>query len=191
MRSLLLAALLALAPTSVHAQRDADVHALATVCASELAFRGSVEECAAIAGVLERRATRFEMAFSAFARVYAASAFDTDRRDERGYLAHLRLDGREPAQWPTTIVLADGRVVRHAPWRHYQRDWLGLVEAARSILRGELIDPCPDADHWGQAIEGSVDMQRAERAGWERVCGDRGFRNAFWRVRRGEASRGE
>lgn len=167
-----------------HAQRTEDVHALVTVCVSEIGFDGDPRECAALHGVLARRAERFGMRFASFARVYSDRAFDRGRRDDRAYVAHLELDCREPAFWPTTVVVAPRgagplQVRQHAPWRAYRQRCRNLVALAREILRGAIGDPCAAA-HWGARY--GVDLERARRAGWVEVCTEYRFRNAFWAV---------
>lgn len=185
-RLAIICAVLAIAVVPARAQRRDDVRTLAIVCASETGFDGSAEECAAIHGVLSRRADRVGMTFSAFARVYSDRAFDADRRDARAYLPHLRLDGREPMRWPTTSMIAPeglgpSRVRPHPSWSAYRARWLRLVEGARAVLRGDVEDPCR-ADHWG----GAMDDHRAERAGWVRAECAVETANHFWRVPRRE-----
>lgn len=165
---------------AAHAQasRD-DVLALARVCVSEGGFRIADRECAAIFGVLSRRAARYDMALAAFARVYSSLAFDTARTDRRAYVAHLRPDGHEPARWPSSIAPEGTGPSRaqHAPWTAYRRLWLARLESASRILRGEIADPFPTSSHWG----GAMDDHRAVRAGWIRVD-DGSTANHFWRV---------
>lgn len=52
-------------------------------------------------------------------------------------------------------------------------------ERAEAFCRGEVRDPCPRCKHWGIKIPGSIDMRRAERAGWVRL--GFGWRLAWWR----------
>lgn len=176
-------------------QRITPQLALARICASEVGMNGDIDrtlsECAAIYAVLTGRAERTGMSFMTMARAYSSSVFDTTRRDQRMYIPHLRPDGREPHGWPTQISVRrrDGtvRITDHAPWSAYRERWLALYEGAGRIVRGEVTSACSEApDHWGMSHAWSVDMQRAERAGWTRMdCGD--TRNAFWRVPRSES----
>ena len=159
--------------------------ALARICASEIGLTGSSEECAAIHDVLSRRSSRRGNPFMWTARAYSSRVFDPSRRDARAWIAHLRPDGRAPHGWPTHVTVRRGgetHVVRHAPWGAYRARWLTLYETAGRILRGEIDSPCDGVvDHWG--MRSGVDLERAQRAGWQEVhCGE--TRNAFWRVAR-------
>lgn len=171
------AALCGLAAVPVVAQgRVSDQLAVSRVCASEIGLTGEHEECAAIHAVLRGRADRAGISLVAMARAYSSRVFDLDRSDPRRWVAHLRVDGREPAGWPDV-----------ASWSHHRPRWLALYEAAGAILRGELEHGCEAGalDYWGMSLEGSIDMRRAERAGWTRVECPESYRNAYWRVERG------
>lgn len=56
--------------------------------------------------------------------------------------------------------------------------WAPVIARARAFLRGEVPNPCPGADHWGDR---RGDLLRARRAGW-RMAGCTGTLNAFWRM---------
>lgn len=164
-------------------ERISDQLALARICASEVGFYGDHEECAAIHQVLRRRAERLGFRFITAARAYSGRVFDTDRRDPRAYVAHLRPDGRRPALWPTiSVTRRRGQtIVRpHAPWTAFRDRWLALYEAAGRIVRGELASECQTPpDHWG--MRGGIDLERARRAGWVEIdCGETA--NAFWSI---------
>lgn len=164
--------------------RIGDQLALARIGASECGLTCTDDELAAIALALHTRAARMGMRFEAFARVYSAEVFNTARRDQRAWIAHLRADGREPAHWPA-FVTRRGTVWLHLPWRAARSRWLSLYERAGRVVRGEVAARCDGIEHWGMSDPASADYQRAIRAGWERIdCGD--TRNAFWRVPREE-----
>lgn len=171
----LIAAVAVVAP--VGAQRVDRQTALGRLCASEIGLTGSHEECAAIHSVIARRAEWHSMRWITMARAYSSRVFDRSRTDHRAWVAHLRADGTAPEGWPAV-----------ASWRAARPRWLALHEAAGAIVRGEIESGCegPIA-HWGMSRPGSIDMVRAERAGWLRAACPEGFRNAFWIVpRRGD-----
>lgn len=182
MRPLLLiaAALCGLAAMPVAAQQERVARvdpqtAISRVCASEIGLTGEHEECAAIHAVLRGRAERAGISLVSMARAYSSRVFELDRTDARRWVAHLDARGREPLGWPDV-----------ASWSHHRPRWLALHDAAGAILRGEIEHGCEgDLDHWGMSLEGSIDMRRAERAGWTRVVCPESYRNAYWRVERG------
>ncbi len=152
----------AFVPTA-HAQRMDDVLALGAVCVSEAGFDVHSDECSAIASVLRSRCRGCTMATAA--RLYSRRVFDNTRRDSRAWLAHLRPDGGVPSHWPS-----------NASWAQYRSRWLGVLDLAGSILRGDVVHRCemPPA-HWG----GIVDDRRARRMRLVRIdCGS--TRNRFY-----------
>jgi hypothetical protein len=168
-----------------------DELALARICVSEIGFdvgRGddldARRECAAIASVLRARDEVIDGDLGAAMRAYSSRVFDPTRRDPRAWIAHLRLDGREPAHWPTVVIErapeADGasRVRPHPPWAAYRALWSGALDTARAVLAGEIDHACAAAPaHWGARY--GVDLERARRAGWTEIdCGETG--NAFY-----------
>lgn len=146
---------------------DTTVEALARVCAAEAGWDTRTGDCAAIVHLLRRRAQRHEIRVATMARLYSSRHFDRERLDRRRWIAGLRLDGRRPGGWP-------GRL----PWSRYRAAWRQVIAHVRAVLRGEVGDPCPGADHWG----GPMDDWRARAAGWARVECSSSTRNRFWNV---------
>lgn len=146
--------------------------ALARICASEVGLRGSYEECAAIVAVLRDRAARNGWTLLGAARRYSTNVFNRERTDDRAWVAHLTPDGRQPAGWPTSVVVHRGGrevVRRHLPWSAYRDSWLRLYAAVRQILRGEIQPDCAQPPHhWGCRTCG--DSERALSHGWGEVA---------------------
>lgn len=170
-----LAALLAcqcvtLRTAGAQGSREPLVRDLSAVCTGEAGWDPATGDCAAIVHVLRGRAERQGVSLARM--VHAYSGRHTGREaSPRPWVAHLRLDGEQPAEWPAS-----------ASWTRYRQPWLVLVAHVRDVLAGNVDDPCDgEADHWG----GPMDDHRAERAGWTRLdCGP--TRNHFWHVARRE-----
>jgi len=148
------------------APRPVDAEACARVSVGEAGWDPATGDAAAITNVLRRRAERRGVSISRMARLYSTGHFD-GARSRRRWIAGLTLAASRPSGWPAQLA-----------WRgDYRARWLAMVEHVRSVLRGEVPDPCPGADHWG----GPMDDWRAERAGWARVECRSPTRNRFWR----------
>lgn len=143
---------------------------LARICAGEagLVDANEIGDCAAIVHVLQRRAERQGVPLTYMTRAYSGRHVGVEA-SPRPWVAGLRLDGRQPAEWPAS-----------ASWARYRPAWLELVRHVDDVLEGAVLNPCPGADHWG----GRMDDHRAERAGWTRIECDMPTRNRFWRVPR-------
>jgi hypothetical protein len=190
--TLALALVASILPSLVHAQaprdRISDQLALARLCASEVGFPERLsdgrwqfyDDCAAIYQAIQTGADNTDMRWQSFARAYSGRVFDQTLTHARSWVAHLRVDGREPHNWPTQrfIPQRDGtvRVERHAPWNAFREAWLALYEHAGRIIAGEVIAPCESTiSDWG----GAMDRERAERIGLiPVVCGT--TRNDFY-----------
>lgn len=160
------------------APRPADAEACARVAVGEAGWDPATGDAAAITHVLRRRAERRDVSISRMARLYSTGHFDGSR-SRRRWIVGLTLAASRPSGWPAQLA-----------WRgDYRARWLAMVEHVRSVLRGEVEDPCSgEADHWGSRSEQLPDIHRARAAGWEQLdCG--ATANAFWRVpRRGDAT---
>ena len=126
---------------------------LAQACYLESDYR--VDECAAIAHVLVRRAHGGDVA-------KMAHAYSLDKHTPRARRAR--------------------HLPRGLPARELPR-WLELVATAQGVLDGTVANPCPRAMHWGSRTL-PTDVARAERAlgqgRWRVVRCTRGMANAFY-----------
>ena len=164
---------LALRVQSQDAPRASERLDLGRICVGEGGWSSTeTGDCAAIAFVLQRRAELRGLSLRAMARAYSGRHLGT-RASPRPWIAGLRLDGGMPRRWPAS---------RRA-WSRYRGRWLDVLEYAQDVLDGEVLDPCPGADHWGMRT--GIDWERAQRAGWDLVECDLPTRNAFWHVPRG------
>ncbi len=153
-----------------HAQEwppPASVEALARVCVGEAGFDSTeTGDCTAIVLTLRRRAIRRRVSVVRMAELYSTRHFDRDRDDARAWIAGLIYSAERPQAWPENLR-----------WARYRPRWIAVLRHVRAVLRGEVPDPCPAADHWG--MRHGIDWERAQRAGWREVsCGE--TRNAFW-----------
>lgn len=178
LRVLALAALLAVYALVLSGRAGASSSPLAAEdCArigiGEAGWDPATGDAAAITHLLQRRADRQGLSLRRMARLYSSSHFD-EGRTHRRWVVGLTTEARRPPGWPSGL-----------PWRGgYRELWLRMLEHVRAVLRGEVPDPCPGADHWG----GAMDDWRAERAGWERVDCSTPTRNHFWRVPRAQGA---
>lgn len=179
MRTVILAAALVLFVTSAHAQHESDALVLARICAHEAGWSAHESgDCAAIATVLLRLAEDRGWTFRAAAYAYSGRALrgETSRR----YYAELDEHGTQPASWPGHRWVTRGDIVVAEPgpsWSRFRPRWLALLDHARAVLAGEVVDACADPpDDWG----GRVDRRRAARLGLVEVdCGE--THNDFYR----------
>lgn len=134
---------------------------LARVAVAESSWSSPADR-AAIWHVLARRADRLGWSIPAMVRQYSSPI----RRGEwpRG----LDASGRRPPGFPPRLS-----------WEAHRPRWEAILEEARAFLRGEVPDPCPDAQHFGDR---AGDFLRARAAGWSQVsCGNTA--NLFWKTR--------
>ena len=156
------------------------VHALAIMLVSESGFAtqctatpepGCVGDAAAIFHVIRRRSERGGRTWLASARAYSPRALG--RRPlgpgaRRGWIPHLRLDGRRPERWPARI-----------PWSRYRPDWRRALDHAQQVVEGRVPDPCPGADGWGMRTGTEYTNPRDVWA-WREVPCSAPTLNAFW-----------
>lgn len=84
---------------------------------------------------------------------------------------NLRADGREPTNWPRTVMerapTGDGlvRVRPHPAWGNFRADWLRIYAAAREAVDTLTLD---DVDEWG-VCDGPVHDWGSPRLDHERA----------------------
>jgi len=141
------------APTWQGARIDRDaVLTGARLCVGETGFRDH-ETCAAMIGVIARRAARRDVCFSRMATLYSRALRSPQPGRRWVPLLH---DAPEPPQFWAG-----------ASWGFYRPQFAAMIAHVRSVLAGDVGDPCPSAEHFG----GHMDSHRM-RSGWVRVCDD-------------------
>ncbi len=163
-------------PTAEAQSRASDTLLLARICVHESGWDSPLD-CAAIHQVLVAGAAREDMSYRSYAYSYSGRALRGET--SRSWVAHLREDGREPENWPRTVVVRRGGelvVQPHASWAAFRDRWLVTLETARMVMSGALSHSCETPPHdWG----GRVDRARARRLGLIPVeCGE--TRNDFY-----------
>lgn len=140
---------------------------LARICVSESGW-DSPADCSAILEVLRWGGYHHGTHWLTHAQSYSRRLFGGARR-HRGWPSHLRVDGEEPEQWPSTVA-----------WSAYRARWLSILATARRMAAHPTAN-CEEAPtDWG----GRVDLDRARRLGMVPVsCG--ATRNWFF-VRRSQ-----
>lgn len=98
------------------------------------------------------------------------------------WIRDLRLDGTEPAGWPTQLS-----------WPAYRAKWLSLLALAADWVEKRPPHPCPRANHYGGDCSDSYGACDPPGPCWERVnCGS-DLAQAYWHARacpRGGSGRG-
>lgn len=170
-RTMIAVAVATLLSASSVAATSTDAPVLARVSVGEAGWDPSTGDAAAITHVLKRRAERRGVSVSRMARWYSTGHFDASRHRRR-WVAGLTASATRPPGWPSGL-----------PWRDgYRQRWLAMVDHVEAVLRGDVPNPCPGADHWGAPY--GIDMERARRAGWHRVQCTTQTLNVFWQVPR-------
>ncbi len=128
---------------------------------------GHTSDVVAITFVLAKRARQAGVSVGEMARRYCRIHRDDARgrdhvRPHRRWILQLVWTARQPrpASWP------GGR------WEQMRDAWRKVQLLVVLVATGELDDPCPDAFHWGGAMDG-----RPKRTG-PVSCG--ATRNLFW-----------
>ncbi len=115
---------------------------LAQTCVAELSFPAGTEECAAMFEVNARNAARRGIGIAQQTREFNAYWHSPKQQAQRPWIAHLTLDGTQPAQWTT-----------HLPWERRKGSWEAVVARARVFVRdyprGRHRSVCPGADDYG------------------------------------------
>lgn len=143
-----------LAPTFQGAQvRAGDDITLTRMCAGEGGLRQvhSVPACAMMVGVIARRAALQGMSMGAMAWAYSKALNSTPAA--RMYI-HSLGDVRRPRGF-------------RGSWRGANDAFGRMLAVVRSMLAGDVPDPCPIANHYGGV---AIDGAAAEARGWIRVC---------------------
>jgi len=139
---------------------------LARSCVGEAGFNsGGNGECAAILSIYRKRMMPSGLSLYEVARKYSA-AIKASWNKKHPWVFTLGRDLKEPRYWPASRV----------PWRNYLNRWREVLVLCDDFVKGRIIDPLPEADHYGCA----ADRLRAMQEGWYRIKTD--FRNEYWSI---------
>jgi hypothetical protein len=137
---------------------------LARACIGEAGWRSAeTGECAAIAHVFHKRSYMAPGRdyFTAMREYSAALRVGIKTRP---WLRNLRRDGRRPR-------LLEGQIY----WGKHRPLWLKTLELADRFFKGRVLDPTPEALHFG----GLMDVKNMDPDQWAII--NVNFKNKFWR----------
>jgi hypothetical protein len=149
--ALIISCFLPCSPAEATRRREDPALIHARACVGELGWRAPDEACSAIVEVHMRRAALRGWRPETVARLYSAAL----RRPPRGrmWVPQLRPGRRPPMAWPGL------------PWARYERRLREIVEVVRGTLDGEAPESCPDAVHYGGAMD-AVPTGHVEACRW-------------------------
>jgi hypothetical protein len=143
-RRLMFAMLLGLLLVTVQICRadEGDVLALSQALVGEANFTATNDH-AAIAHVLQRRATQRGVSLARMCQLYVSvlrqrSGVYVVNTPRAMWIRGLTLDATKPEAWPA-----------NQSWAANAPRWLAVIATARAAIAGTLANPCPEAEHWG------------------------------------------
>ena len=137
---------------------------IARSCVGEAGFSsGTTKECAAIAHIYLKREKLTQFNLYQVTRRYSA-AIKKGPHQKREWVFHLSRDSKKPEHWP-----------KHLSWQKHKPLWNDVLNQVDGVLKGEVKDPLPLADHYG----GAMDRHRAHRYSWHKLKTP-DFENMFW-----------
>jgi hypothetical protein len=141
--------------------------ALTRICISEAGFQVRTNDCMMIYHTIRTRSRSGELTLGIM-RAYAPQSFNIHRTDSRSWIAHLRVDGREPRGWRENTTI---------PWSTRREGFLEVYRYVGDLLRTRPENACGiRIDHWGAPY---FRRSRHIRNGWTPiVCGE--TLNQFW-----------
>jgi hypothetical protein len=84
---------------------------------------------------------------------YYCSAFNPNKKEpERKWLIYLDYSLEQPAYWPS-----------NASWKKHKRLWTKTIRLADRVMRKEVRNPCPGANHFGGLRAGDIPEGRMVR----------------------------
>lgn len=155
-------------PEPVNAQETTEDVAiwLARSCIGEAGFESAeTGECAALMHIYLKRSLRGKFTLYEIVRKYSA-ATKKRREHPRKWIFDMSRSFKKPARFPRNL---------NWKWKH-KPQWKRTVRLADDFLLGNVLDPVPEADHYGSI----VDEHRAIKAGWIFIRTE--FKNQFWAV---------
>lgn len=141
--------------------------ALTRICISESGFQVRTNDCTMIYHALRTRSSTGEITLGIM-RAYAPQSFNIHRTDNHRWIAHLRIDAREPIGWRETTTIS---------WSTRKEGFQQVWNHVGMLLRTRPENSCGiRIDHWGARY---FRRRTHIRNGWIPIqCGE--TLNQFW-----------